>query len=153
MESDKILGEIQERGFAILPGLLTKDQCTGIKEALEPYFALDHYGRNPFEGHRTQRVYTLVARGRLFEWMVDHPAVLSVIDRLLGENNLLTASQAIRIHPGEIAQDLHFDDSFYPIPRPRPAISDQRQYDLGDRSLYGRKWRHRDPAREPFVVG
>jgi len=35
---------------------------------------------------------------------------------------LLSASHAICIHPGEAAQSLHTDDSFYPIPRPRPAI-------------------------------
>jgi ectoine hydroxylase-related dioxygenase (phytanoyl-CoA dioxygenase family) len=36
---------------------------------------------------------------------------------------LLTASQSIRIHPGEAAQALHIDDSFYRLPRPRPAVS------------------------------
>jgi ectoine hydroxylase-related dioxygenase (phytanoyl-CoA dioxygenase family) len=38
-------------------------------------------------------------------------------------NYLLSADHAICIYPGERAQSLHFDDSFYPFPRPRPAFS------------------------------
>ena len=83
----------------------------------------DLYGRNPFEGHKTQRVYTLVARGRLFEDLVEHPRILAICDQFLLPNYLLTANQAICIHPGEQPQDLHTDDSFYTIPRPRPAVS------------------------------
>jgi ectoine hydroxylase-related dioxygenase (phytanoyl-CoA dioxygenase family) len=36
---------------------------------------------------------------------------------------LLTASQAICIHPGETPQPVHFDDPFYKLPRPRPPVS------------------------------
>lgn len=47
-------------------------------------------------------------------------------------NYLLTASQAINIHPGETAQPLHSDDVFYRIPRPRPAISVSTIFALDD---------------------
>jgi ectoine hydroxylase-related dioxygenase (phytanoyl-CoA dioxygenase family) len=36
---------------------------------------------------------------------------------------LLTASQAIEIHPGETPQPFHYDDTFYRLPRPRPMVS------------------------------
>jgi ectoine hydroxylase-related dioxygenase (phytanoyl-CoA dioxygenase family) len=49
--------------------------------------------------------------------------VLAICDALLAPNYLLTAAQAIRIHPGEAPQGLHYDDSFYPFPRPRAPIS------------------------------
>ena len=49
--------------------------------------------------------------------------VLALLDRLLLPGYLLTASQAICIHPGEKAQPIHYDDTFYPIPRPRRSIS------------------------------
>jgi ectoine hydroxylase-related dioxygenase (phytanoyl-CoA dioxygenase family) len=68
-------------------------------------------------------VYALVSRGRLFEDLVRHPRILAICDRFLAENYLLTASQAICIHPGETPQALHADDTFYPIPRPREPIS------------------------------
>ena len=58
----------------------------------------------------------------LEEIAADH-RLLAILDRLLAPNYLLSADHAICIYPGEKAQALHFDDSFYPFPRPRPAIS------------------------------
>ncbi len=49
--------------------------------------------------------------------------MLAICDAFLQPNYLLTAAQAICIHPGEAAQGVHYDDSFYPFPRPRPPVS------------------------------
>ena len=86
-------------------------------------FLNSHHGRNNFEGVKTERVYTLIGRGRIFEEIVEDQRVLDILDALFLPNYLLTASQAICISPGETAQPIHSDDTFYPIPRPRPAIS------------------------------
>jgi ectoine hydroxylase-related dioxygenase (phytanoyl-CoA dioxygenase family) len=80
-------------------------------------------GRNDFEGLRTERVYTLVARARVFWDIVLDTRVLSLCERFLLPNFLLTASQAIRIMPGETPQPIHSDDAFHLLPRPRPMIS------------------------------
>jgi ectoine hydroxylase-related dioxygenase (phytanoyl-CoA dioxygenase family) len=93
-----------------------------VRRALEPYLGT-HNGRNPFEGHRTERVYTLVARARVFWDIVLDARVLALCERFLLPNFLLTASQAICIRPGEQPQAFHHDDSFYTVPRPRPMIS------------------------------
>ncbi|MBT3535118.1 MAG: phytanoyl-CoA dioxygenase family protein, partial [Rhodospirillaceae bacterium] len=78
--------------------------------------------RNDFEGYRTERVYSLLARGRIFADMTEHAAVLAILDQMLAPNYLLSAGLSIDLHPGETPQALHFDDSFYAVPRPRPAI-------------------------------
>src|SRR5262249_42559443 len=80
-------------------------------------------GRNPFEGFQTQRAYTLVAKAPAFAELAQHPRIVALCDRLLAPNWLLTISQAIEIHPGEVAQGLHNDDAFYPRARPRPPVS------------------------------
>src|SRR3546814_11892138 len=76
-----------------------------------------------FRARRTERVCTLVARGAIFEGITEDARVLALLDRLLQPGYLLTASQAIRIRPGETPQPIHYDDQFYRIPRPRPPIS------------------------------
>ena len=38
-------------------------------------------------------------------------------------NYLLSQLQVIDIHPGEVRQPLHHDDGFYPLARPRAAVS------------------------------
>ena len=109
-------------GYSVIEDFLDQDQIAAVREGLAPH--LDRYrGRNPFEGYLTERVYTLVARGKVFEDVTEDARLLAVLDRFLKPGYLLTASQAINIRPGEAAQSMHFDDSFYPIPRPRPAIS------------------------------
>ena len=116
------VGRIRTDGYSIIEGLLDTNQIAEVRAGLAKHLE-QHRGRNPFEGYRTERVYTLVARGRVFEAVAEDPRLLAILDRFLRPGYLLTASQAINIHPGEAAQSMHCDDSFYPIPRPRPAIS------------------------------
>jgi ectoine hydroxylase-related dioxygenase (phytanoyl-CoA dioxygenase family) len=82
-----------------------------------------HAGRNDFEGTRTERIYTLVARARVFWRIALEPRVLALCERFLQPGFLLTASQAIQINPDETPQPFHTDDGFYSIPRPRPMVS------------------------------
>ncbi len=87
-----------------------------------PWVAEQHHGRNDFEGTRTQRVYGLPAKARVFDPLILHPRVLPLAQAILDEHLLLSAAHAIWIHSGETRQRLHFDDSFYPVPRPRAAV-------------------------------
>jgi ectoine hydroxylase-related dioxygenase (phytanoyl-CoA dioxygenase family) len=119
-------------GYVVLEGLLNAVEIGEIRAALAPLLAQGPSGRNDFEGTRTQRVYTLVARGKVFERLVENPLVLSIMDELLLPNYLLTANQAIAIAPGETPQPAHSDDAFYTIPRPRPAISISTMWAIDD---------------------
>jgi ectoine hydroxylase-related dioxygenase (phytanoyl-CoA dioxygenase family) len=116
------LSELSTQGYTIIDNFLDADRLRRVRAGLAP-FLNSHHGRNNFEGIRTERVYTLVGRGKIFEQIVEDQRVLDILDALFLPNYLLTASQAICISPGETVQPIHSDDSFYPIPRPRPAIS------------------------------
>ena len=119
-------------GYVVLEGLLGVAELQEVREGLAQLLEQGPSGRNDFEGTRTQRVYTLAGRGRTFERLVEHPAILSMMDELLLPNYLLTASQAIAIAPGETPQPAHTDDSFYRVPRPRPAISVSTMWAIDD---------------------
>jgi ectoine hydroxylase-related dioxygenase (phytanoyl-CoA dioxygenase family) len=114
---------IHAHGYAVIDRLLSEPDLRAIRAALAPHLDRKRFGRNAFEGLRTERVYTLPALGKVFADLVEHPRILALCDAFLAPNYLLTAAQAIRINPGEAAQAVHYDDSFYPFPRPRPAIS------------------------------
>jgi ectoine hydroxylase-related dioxygenase (phytanoyl-CoA dioxygenase family) len=120
---DRDVAAIEDRGYVVIEQLIPAAELAEMRRILDRYLGDELHGRNDFEGHRTQRVYALVMRGRIFEDLVRHPRVLAICDLLLEENYLLTASQAICIHPGETPQPLHCDDTFYSIPRPRPPVS------------------------------
>lgn len=116
------LRRLEADGFTVIADFLTPRGVAAVRAAMASHLGA-HAGRNDFEGFDTERVYTLVARGKLFEEIAEDARILALCDRLLAPGYLLTASQAINIMPGETAQPLHFDDSFYRLPRPRPAIS------------------------------
>nr|WP_090345021.1 phytanoyl-CoA dioxygenase family protein [Mycolicibacterium malmesburyense]CRL77019.1 phytanoyl-CoA dioxygenase (PhyH) family protein [Mycolicibacterium malmesburyense] len=149
---DADMAALDHNGYLIWENLLSSDECQQIKETVAPW--LEHTGRNAFEGRHTQRVYSLLSRTRVCDRLVDHPRVLAVLDRLLMDNYLLSALQAINIQPGETAQMAHHDDGFYPIPRPREPLAaatiwaiDDFTADNGATVLYpgSHRWGRRRP--------
>lgn len=109
-------------GFTVIPDFLDAATLREVRRVLAFYLGT-HAGRNDFEGTKTERVYTLVARARVFFDIVLDARILALCERFLGQGFLLTASQAIEIRPGETPQPFHYDDAFYAIPRPRPMVS------------------------------
>lgn len=116
------VARLKDQGYTVIEGFLDADRLRLTREALLGHLGR-HRGRNSFEGRGTERVYTLVARGKVFEEVTEDPRLLALLDAFLAPGYLLTASQAICIYPAEAQQGLHTDDSFYPIPRPRPPVS------------------------------
>jgi len=117
---------LQRDGYVILERAIDRAAIDELAAALGPFEAHRPMGRNAFEGLHSQRVYSLAGKGEPFRRLVEHPAVLALLDRVLLPNYLLSTAQSIRLHPGEAAQAWHTDDGFYLTPRPheRPlAIS------------------------------
>jgi ectoine hydroxylase-related dioxygenase (phytanoyl-CoA dioxygenase family) len=157
-------GAIEKNGYTVIEDFLDAARLAEVRRVLGFYLG-SHSGRNPFEGHSTERVYTLVARGRVFWDIALDERVLALCDRFLLPGCLLTASQAICIRPGEKPQDLHHDDTFYTVPRPRPMISistiaavDAFTAENGGTEvipgshLWGEDWRVRAAAATPVPV-
>ena len=48
--------------------------------------------------------------------------MVALLDHVLLPDCLLSANLAINLLPGETQQNWHTDDSFYRVPRPRPAL-------------------------------
>lgn len=117
------LAELSDRGYVTLRGVLTADELVALRAALEPMEEGRPMGRNNFEGERSHRVYSLVARGEVFARLAEHPRIVAILDRVLLPNYLLSTMQSIRLYPGETAQPWHTDDMFYPVPRPRPPLA------------------------------
>ena len=118
----KAIKELTQRGYTIIENFLDH---YGLADVENHYNALlgAWSGRNNFEGYQTERIYTLVARHRIFQDIVEDPRIMALCGEVFEPNFLLTASQGISLGPGETPQPWHNDDSFYPIPRPRPMVS------------------------------
>jgi ectoine hydroxylase-related dioxygenase (phytanoyl-CoA dioxygenase family) len=116
---------IREEGFIILENLLSDEQVQRIRAELAPYLQMQHMGRNDFEGFKSERVYALLAKAPAVAEIIEHPAVLPVVDAFLPKNYLLSSALAINLHPGETAQNFHIDDApggGPEVPKPRPPF-------------------------------
>jgi ectoine hydroxylase-related dioxygenase (phytanoyl-CoA dioxygenase family) len=113
--------QIREQGFTIIRDFMDSDALAAFRATLQPFLG-SHRGRNDFEGFETERVYTLVARGKVFEGLATEPRLMALLSRFLEGNFLLSATHAINLMPGETAQDIHTDDGFYRQPRLSPAV-------------------------------
>jgi ectoine hydroxylase-related dioxygenase (phytanoyl-CoA dioxygenase family) len=119
---DSHVARMRSDGYTIVENLLDAATLAEVRAGVAAHMG-QHRGRNAFEGFTTERVYTLVGRGKVFETIAENETVLALVGRFLAPNFLLSAAQAIRIHPGEAEQGLHTDDSFYKVSRPRAALS------------------------------
>lgn len=118
MDVSRATQEIEENGYVILERLLPPGDVERIRSELAPHFQ-GELGRNDFEGHRTQRVYALLAKAPSIATIVEHPMMLGIMDHFLFGGYLLWGALAIRLHPGETRQAFHMDDEACMIPRPR----------------------------------
>ncbi len=118
---DELEARLDQDGYVILEGVLKPEQTSAIEADIRPRFPHPR-GRNNFEGFRTQRLYNVLAKTFVCDPLAEHPVILGLLDRLLLPNYLLSQLQAIDILPGEEQQPLHYDDGFYPLARPRPAL-------------------------------
>lgn len=115
------LASLSRDGFVVLERVLDRAGLDALGAALAPFEAHRPMGRNSFEGERSQRVYSLAGKGDAFLALIEHPAILALLDRVLLPNYLLSTAQSIRLHPGETPQGWHTDDGFYLVPRPHPT--------------------------------
>lgn len=118
---DGALQAIERDGYVVFERLIPDAALDEIRAAVTPHF-LDKTGRNNFEGFATKRLYAVIEKTLACNPLVDHPLVLGLLDRILEPNYLLSQLQVIDIQPGEAAQPLHYDDAFYPVPRPRKPL-------------------------------
>lgn len=125
---------IAEQGYTILDGVLDHDLLDEIGEVLD---RLEQELRaapagNAFEGQATVRIYNLLARDRVFEQVPVHPAVLSVVEGVIGRAPLVSSLSSIAIDGGEAAQPLHVDDAVIPLPRPHVPVICNSMWALTD---------------------
>lgn len=118
---DHHLATIDEQGFCIVPGVISKDLQQRVRDAvarLEDRLGVAARG-NRAEGFATKRMYNLLDKDRVFWELPIHDDVLPFAERLLDPECLLSGTTCMHIGPGEVMQGLHSDDGLVSVPRPR----------------------------------
>ena len=128
---DDVVAAMKQHGYAIVEGVLSREEAQAKRAELTRILEATPKGRNDFEGFSTRRIYALFAKTRAFDGPATHPLVLGVADAILGPHQL-SAPVGIEIGPGETAQNLHCDDTIYPIARPHDEVVLNSMWALDD---------------------
>ena len=119
---DDVVDRLERDGYAIVEGVLPRDEAFAIGTELRRLLDGVPTGRNFFEGFRTRRLYAIFAKTRIVDPLALHPLVLGALERVLGPHLQLSGPTGIEIAPGEVEQILHRDEDIYPVPRPHPQL-------------------------------
>jgi ectoine hydroxylase-related dioxygenase (phytanoyl-CoA dioxygenase family) len=138
MLSPEILASHRARmsrdGYTIVENVLDAALCDALLSDLDRLAReLDEGpGKNAFEGLRTTRIYNLLARGKMYEAIPVHEAVLPIVESVLDRGLLVSSLSSIAIGPSEAAQPIHADDMQIPLPKPHVAIVCNTMWALTD---------------------
>jgi len=147
---------VLEHGYAVLERAIEPALVAELTVAIDrcmTALAVPN-GPNDFLGFRTRRLFNLLARDPVFARVPVHDGVLSVVERVLDPECLLSSLTAVEMGPGETAQPLHADDGTLPLPKPHApltctaiwALSDFTEQNGGTRVVQG-SHRTRSPRR------
>lgn len=117
-EKTRWLGQIEQNGFCIIPGLLSAETIQSLNDDLAPAFAKSPMGNGDFYGYKTQRFGSLLRRSPKAAELVLQPLILALARTILEpacERIQLNVAQAIAIHPGEIEQFPHCDHDMWAV--------------------------------------
>lgn len=143
------MSALHRDGYLVLRDLLGPCARDRMRAELAPL--LGPAGRDPFRSRHVRRAYGLLHNTRAVDPLIDHPRVLSLVDRLLLPNFLLSQLEVVEVGPGAPARSPAHDDRHYPVPRPRPALSVAAVWALDAGSVLtvwpgSHRWADRPPA-------
>lgn len=125
---------IRRDGFTIVENAI----APALVEALNAALALLEReldakpAMNGFEGHKTVRIYNLLAYGAPFAEVPVHANVLPIVEEVLDPGCLISSLSSIAIDPGEVAQPIHADDMVIPLAKPHIPIVCNSMWALTD---------------------
>ncbi len=114
---------LDREGWIILPNLLGEQTLAELRAGMDELHKVTPFGRSPFEGENAQRIYGLMARMPAVWKLAAHPDVLAVVEGHLDDQIQLSSAASYSIFPGQAAQVLHEDDTYYRTGKPFPPIS------------------------------
>jgi len=104
---DDRVAEFQERGYTVIEGFLDEAQVTEARQALDEVFATGRSLTN-----QIYRVaYVLPDQHRLFLSFCQNPRLLTLMEKLLGKEFVVSSLNGFSMTPGGGAQTLHIDQA------------------------------------------
>jgi len=134
MDVDLHVKEVAEQGYTIVHDAIEPELVDTLSDSLSRLerFLDVQPSPNSFEGHKTLRIYNLLAYDDVWQRVPVHAHVLPVVEGVLDAGCLISSLSSIDILPGETAQPIHADDQLIPLPKPHPPTVCNSMWALTD---------------------
>jgi ectoine hydroxylase-related dioxygenase (phytanoyl-CoA dioxygenase family) len=112
---------VEGRGYILLPNLLTSSEAKNARDLVLELADRERSATGKLVNHNNkERLYGLINKGEIFEKMVQHPQVLSVIEAILGEEVILGGFSAHILHANAPRMGVHVDYPYWAMNSPYP---------------------------------
>ena len=118
VDIDAVISEIDERGYHILPDVISAEKADEARAILEGLLEAEIDG--PARERKHQRVGGIAYKDPVFLELMCHPLILSLWKRYLGDDIMCSSWTANTIYPGHDAVGWHVDYPYWSVKPPWP---------------------------------
>ena len=122
---DLVEQDLREVGFHIIENVITDEEADEARESIWKLVDEDianGYDHSYGEG-KIRRVWAIVGKAPIFRWFIQHPTVVAVWKRMLGEDVIASTFTANIVGPGAPAGGWHIDYPYWAMQAPFPSGS------------------------------
>jgi ectoine hydroxylase-related dioxygenase (phytanoyl-CoA dioxygenase family) len=104
--------EIEEQGYTLMPDLLERNEALRLGDALDRLLDDILASGRPYQGYDIEErpvIFNVIFKDPQFLALLDHPAILPIIEHFLGNDVILRDFNAVLARAGKPAQGLHLD--------------------------------------------
>jgi ectoine hydroxylase-related dioxygenase (phytanoyl-CoA dioxygenase family) len=134
---DRTIATLERDGIALIRNFMPRATLAGLRDSMSELNRAERAAGVGFlesEG-ANQRVFNLVNKGRVFELAVQQPEVMSIMERILGGDFILSGFSSNTTGPGGEPMLLHSDSGYVPPPHPEAPLSANAIWILDDFTL------------------
>ena len=105
--------EIEDKGYSVIPDVLSPDQVAMVRDALEAVFEAEKEVAKVRGWHNNMYkvAYMLTQKNEIFRKLPSNPRLLPLMKRVLGPFVNIASTNGLTMTPGGVIQELHMDQA------------------------------------------
>ncbi len=111
---------INGKGYILLPDLISLEEAESARNLVLELAETERRQNKAIAPKSTARIYGLIYQGEIFEKLVQHPQVLSVVEAILGEDIIMGGFSAHVLYPHAPRMGVHVDYPYWAMSAPFP---------------------------------
>ncbi len=111
---------INGKGYVLLPDLISQEEANLARNLVLELAETERQQNKAIAEKSTARIYGLIYQGEIFEQLVQHPQIISVIEAILGEDIILGGFSAHVLYPNATSMGVHVDYPYWAMSAPFP---------------------------------